>query len=589
MLERPTRAIARRLRIADRSLFVKFLIAPAAMLMLMLLADALSIGALLHAQSSTAQIVGADMRKIATLSDIAARFERADGDLYRLLVTKAAGNSTVDVPARAQAIKAELRQVHADLGTLRDQMGDQPAIGRALEQISGYTEAVDVVTSMLDVDFSASVTMLTPFRDNARRVVRDVKSVADAGIAEADAHAAAIAWRIRLMVGIVIVATLGVAAFGLVLTRMIGRMTVESITRIASATSALAQADYDIDLDALDRRDELGAVVAALKTFRAQALKSEILQADKRALEEEARRRDAEQREALEISRLDAERTRQAQFQHLAQEFDRQVATMIRSAQDAMEQLDNSLLHLDTSAADNRTLAAELEHVADILTEEMERVGAATESLTASIREIDDEVDQTNGVAKSIFHYAEVARTAVADSADKAVDVEQIVGVIDDIARQTQSLALNATIEAARAGAVGRGFAVVAGEIKSLSRRTGGSTQDVRRRVGDIQEGIGRMVEVTSQLSGLIHSMNRVASHVASASANQVRSTDEIEHRIHTVRHRVRTLAEASGAIRAQAVANQDRVHDLRLASRVLQDSLGALGRDAQAFTAQLR
>ncbi|MFT3964977.1 MAG: methyl-accepting chemotaxis protein [Sphingobium sp.] len=581
--------IAERLRLADRSLFVKFALAPAVMLGLMVLASVLSVGALIHAQSSTTQIVNDDMHKIAALSDIAARFERADGDLYRLLVAKAAGNGMIDVPARAKAIKLELTQVQGDLSGMRAQMKDKAALDHAVRQIKAYGETVDVVTAMLDVDFASSATMLAPFRENARHVVRDVKAIADAGIADSDAHAAAIAWQIRIMAGVVMLAMVGVACFGLILTRIIGRVTVESITRIASATAELAEAHYDIDLAALDRGDELGTVVTALKTFRDQALEGKRLQVEKDKLERQAREQEEQSRLAIEMAREEADHARRDQLQRLAGEFDSKFAGMIRSAQDAMARLDAGLSRLDASAADNRGLAAELEKVADSLSGEMGRVQAATDTLTTSIRRIDHEVDETNEVAKAISLCAETSRRAVMESVGKAQSVAQVVSIIDDIARQTQSLALNATIEASRAGEVGEGFAVVAKEIKQLSSRTGGSTKDVRDKVNDIQHGIGELVDVTAQLGDLIHSMNQVASHVAGASAAQVRSTDEIVARVDAVQARAHYLVEASSAIREQSMANQKLVGEVRVASQSMLRGLADLERDAQEFTAHLR
>jgi methyl-accepting chemotaxis protein len=55
-----------------------------------------------------------------------------------------------------------------------------------------------------------------------------------------------------------------------------------------------------------------------------------------------------------------------------------------------------------------------------------------------------------------------------------------VVGLINDIASQTNQLALNATIEAARAGQAGRGFAVVASEVKSLASQTANATEEIR-------------------------------------------------------------------------------------------------------------
>ena len=50
--------------------------------------------------------------------------------------------------------------------------------------------------------------------------------------------------------------------------------------------------------------------------------------------------------------------------------------------------------------------------------------------------------------------------------------MNEIIGVIDGIAFQTNILALNAAVEAARAGEQGRGFAVVAGEVRTLAKRS---------------------------------------------------------------------------------------------------------------------
>jgi methyl-accepting chemotaxis protein len=589
LIDRLADELVRRTRLADRSLNTKFAAAPGVMLALLLLTAVLSVGALLHARSSTAQIVNEDMRQIAALNSIATRFERADGDLYRLLVAKAAGSHDVDVPRRAATIKQDLVGVRRDLAALRPTVSDKPRFDRPLVQIDRYASAVDVVTSMLDIDFASSATMLAPFRTNAQQVVRDVNATARAGVAEADAHAATISARIRALVVILLFATLMVAAFGVLITYVIGHATIDSIKRIAGATSALAASDYDVDLDALDRRDELGAVVDALRTFRCQAIEARRVECEKQALEAKARDAGERQREAVAKTMREAETARRETLARLAEQFDAQVSTMIRSVQAAMARLDGSSKQLDTSADSNRALAAELEQLAGVLTGEMERAGAAAGMLTASIRQIDQEVGQTSRVAQSILHHTEHARRAVADSENKADEVEQIVDVIDDIARQTRLLALNATIEAARAGEVGRGFGVVASEIKSLSSRTGDSTTNVRQQVGEMQKGIGRIVEVTSELGGLIESMTQVASRVALVSADQVRSTDEIDERIGAVRVRTAALVEASGAIRNSAVENQSFVRDLRAASVALQESLTALGKDAQAFTRHLR
>lgn len=111
------------------------------------------------------------------------------------------------------------------------------------------------------------------------------------------------------------------------------------------------------------------------------------------------------------------------------------------------------------------------EQASEIL--QMSQKGTEEMNMTAS---------QMDTICKTVISL----QTTVQDLGTKTEHIGQIVGIISDIAKQTNILAINASIEASRAGTHGQGFKVIANEVRQLSTQTSKSAEDISRYIEEI-------------------------------------------------------------------------------------------------------
>ena len=170
-------------------------------------------------------------------------------------------------------------------------------------------------------------------------------------------------------------------------------------------------------------------------------------------------------------------------------------------------------------AAGSQQLSASSEQVSQGATEQAaaaEEASASMEEMAANIKQNADNAAQTEKIARQSSHDAQASGAAVDKAVDAMRTIAQKIGIVQEIARQTDLLALNAAVEAARAGEHGRGFAVVASEVRKLAERS----QTAAAEIGAVStDTVQAAAQAGEMLTRLVPDIRRTAELVAEISA----------------------------------------------------------------------
>jgi methyl-accepting chemotaxis protein len=202
----------------------------------------------------------------------------------------------------------------------------------------------------------------------------------------------------------------------------------------------------------------------------------------------------------------------------------------------------------------------------------LEQTAASLEQLTSTVRQNADNAQQANKLASSASEVAlkggqvvsEVVRTmeGINEASRKIAD---IIGVIDEIAFQTNILALNAAVEAARAGEQGRGFAVVAAEVRNLAQRSANAAKEIKSLIsesaGKVESG-SRLVSAAGQtMEEIVQSVKRVTDIMAEISAASREQSTGIEE-VNAAVIQMDKITQQNAALVEQAAAAAKSMED---------------------------
>ncbi len=237
----------------------------------------------------------------------------------------------------------------------------------------------------------------------------------------------------------------------------------------------------------------------------------------------------------------------------------------------------------------------ELAHSVNTLSSAVEQQNEATASMAASVEEmavsvthVSDSSSTAKGIAGESLASADQGKLVIDRTANEMLqmaetvkqtsqsmetlskrtdEIGSIVGVIKEIADQTNLLALNAAIEAARAGEQGRGFAVVADEVRKLAERTTTSTKEVADVISAIQQ----------ETRNAVDDMHRIVGEVT-ANADSARQAGE---QIIQIREGASKVLDASSeiedALKEQSIASSQIAKQVEVIASMSEENASAM------------
>nr|WP_319516424.1 HAMP domain-containing methyl-accepting chemotaxis protein [uncultured Cohaesibacter sp.] len=296
---------------------------------------------------------------------------------------------------------------------------------------------------------------------------------------------------------------------------IIARGITSPVNALTRSMQRLADGDVDTSIPGQSRKDELGDMAHTVDIFKQNIVKARTLEAE----QQENKRKAEEEKRAL--------------MMQMADEFERQVGSIVQAVSSNSVELNASARSMTSVSEMTLQQATQAASASQQTTASVQTIATATEEMTSTIAEIAHQVATASRSANDAVNKVSSTNEQMAVLSETASKIGKVVEMISTIAEQTNLLALNATIESARAGEAGKGFAVVAGEVKALAGQTAKATDEIAKQIAEVQSATEQSSASMEEVSHVIQHLNEISTAIAAAMEEQNVAISEVSSNIH--------------------------------------------------------
>ncbi len=364
---------------------------------------------------------------------------------------------------------------------------------------------------------------------------------------------------LALVIAIIVSIVIFVVARGIVTAMSNGA---QIATYVAAGNLELTREQEQGLDDGIKRGDEISTLATGLRTMITNLAK---MVHEAESATAEAKKAVAEAEDAKQKAFEAAEQAGKARREGLLDAADQLegVVNIVASASERLSsQVETSSQSVNEQASRIAQTAAAMDEMNATIIDVARNSGSSAELTESAMEKARHGAEITEKCKESITKVQQdsmVLRQNMSALAEHAQSINTVMGVISDIADQTNLLALNAAIEAARAGEAGRGFAVVADEVRKLAEKTIASTSDVASAITAIQASTENNVkQVDIAVKGI-----EEATELANLSGEALQTILEItEHSAGGVRA-IATASEEQSATVSEMNDSIEQINDI--------------------------